>query len=193
MKNISFVERKNLWCVRFERHKSYKCYYFDTLEEAKIYREKVKAFIKEHDRLPSREELGLRGRKAVVYKSLRRNRAKIFDVECSRCGAKHQYRKRLYFDNFERRGRLCKSCSTTDVIRMICERDEPNETNQLGIRNISIDTRSHKYRVDIFRNGKRSHATYETLQEALAAKSKILDYFKEHGELPSSSEIESFV
>lgn len=193
MKNISFIERKNLWCVRFERHKFYKCYYFDTLEEAKIYREKVRVFIEENDRLPSREELGLSRRKAVVHKSLRRNRAKTFDVECSRCGAKHRYRKQLYFDNFERRGRLCKSCSTTDVIRMICERDEPNETNQLGIRNISIDTRSHKYRVDIFRNGKRSHATYETLQEALAAKSKILDYFKEHGELPSSSEIESFV
>ena len=175
MKNISFIERKNLWCVRFERHKSYKCYYFDTLEEAKIYREKVRVFIKEHDRLPSREELGLSKRKS-------------FEVECARCGEKHIYRSSLYFDSFKSRNNLCKSCYMQDIVKQICERDKPNYTNQLGIRNISIDPRSNRYRLEITRNKVHFLRLFDTLEEAVKVKERVLNYFKEHGELLSSEE-----
>lgn len=186
MKNISFIERKNLWCVRFERHKSYKCYYFDTLEEAKIYREKVRAFIKEHDRLPSREELGLSKRKSTVYKRPLTRKRKSFEVECSRCGEKHIYRSTLYLDNFKSRNSLCKSCYMQDVVKQICERDEPNYTNQLGIRNISIDPRSNRYRLEITRNKVHFLRLFDTLEEAVKVKERVLRYFSKHGELPSN-------
>lgn len=188
MKNISFVERKNLWCVRFERHKFYKCYYFDTLEEARIYREKVRVFIKEHDCLPSREELGLSKRKSTVYKRPLTRKRKSFEVECARCGEKHIYRSTLYLDNFKSRNNLCKSCYMQEIVKQICERDEPNYTNQLGIRNISIDPRSNRYRLEITRNKVHFLRLFDTLEEAVKVKERVLNYFKEHGELPSNEE-----
>ena len=188
MKNISFLKPKNFWFVHFGHNKSYKFYYFDTLEEAKIYREKVKAFIKERNRLPSREELGLSKRKSTVYKRPLTRKRKSFEVECARCGDKHIYRSNLYLDNFKSRNNLCKSCYMQDIVKQICERDEPNYTNQLGIRNISIDPRSNRYRLEITRNKVHFLRLFDTLEEAVKVKERVLRYFNKHGELPPSEE-----
>ena len=52
------------------------------------------------------------------------------------------------------------------------DRVEANKNNQLGIKNISYNTRYHRYCIDIVRNGKRFRAYAETLDEAILIKEK---------------------
>ena len=70
------------------------------------------------------------------------------------------------------------------------DRVESNKNNQLGIKNISYNTRYHQYCIDIVRNGKRFRAYAETLDEAILIKEKALAFFKGHGHLPDYQKID---
>lgn len=70
------------------------------------------------------------------------------------------------------------------------DRVEANKNNQLGIKNISYNTRYHQYCIDIVRNGKRFREYAETLDEAILIKEKALAFFKKNGHLPDYQKID---
>jgi len=75
------------------------------------------------------------------------------------------------------------------ILQKRIDRKEANKNNVLGVKNVSYDRYYQRYCIDIIRNSKRFRAYAEDLDEAIQIKEKALEFYKNHGYLPSFDEI----
>ena len=69
-------------------------------------------------------------------------------------------------------------------------RAESNKNNSIGIKNISYNSKRDLYHVYVERDGKRFRALAKTLEEAIRIKETALKFYKDHGRVPESHEID---
>ena len=68
--------------------------------------------------------------------------------------------------------------------------DEPNRNNHLtGVKNVTFNRKLSKYRVVINRNNRRFNLHTNTLNEAIALKERVLDFYEKHDRLPTRDEV----
>lgn len=116
------------------------------------------------------------------------------DTVCKQCNRKHTYRMSKDYHQFLDRGQRCRSCLVRnrydDMLDIRYSIDEPYRSNlSTGVKNVSFNKARSKYRVDIVRRGVRVTRFADTLNEAIAIKERILDFYKDHDRLPTHDEV----
>lgn len=116
------------------------------------------------------------------------------DVICSRCNRIHTYHRQFYYRQFVDRGQICQACFTKDRYNGLLEtryaRTKSNSNNlSTGVKNVTFDRGYSKYRVTIERRKVRVTRFADTLNEAIAIKERILDFYKDHDRLPTHDEV----
>lgn len=116
------------------------------------------------------------------------------DVICSRCNRIHTYHRQFYYRQFVDRGQICQACFTKDRYNGLLEtryaRTKSNSNNlSTGVKNVTFDRGYSKYRVTIERKKVRVTRFADTLNEAIAVKERVLDFYKDHDRLPTHDEV----
>ena len=203
--NIRFSEGHPLpYRMRIERDHQIIRESYDSLEEAIAARDEIKSNYLEtgqikHSSIYEWGHLKLAKRK---YRSNDLKRLVIasgksfysIDTVCKKCGRRKTYRWSGSYQRFIDRGQICKSCYSKDLngdrLDVRNSVDKCNSDNRTtGIKNISFNKNFSKYCVSITRKKKTIHLYTETLDEAIAIKERILDFYKEFDRLPNVDEI----
>lgn len=74
-------------------------------------------------------------------------------------------------------------------------RNEKNETSSVSntsMRNITFDKNCDRYFIQISRNRRRFSTSSKTLEDAISVRNAVIEFFKEHGHLPTNTEFRSF-
>ena len=74
-------------------------------------------------------------------------------------------------------------------------RNEKNETSSVSntsMRNITFDKNCDRYFIQISRNRRRFSTSSKTLEDAISVRNAVIEFFKEHGHLPTSAEFRVF-
>lgn len=74
-------------------------------------------------------------------------------------------------------------------------RNEKNETSRVSntsMRNITFDKNCDRYFIQISRNRRRFSTSSKTLEDAISVRNAVIEFFKEHGHLPTNTEFRSF-
>lgn len=203
--NIRFLEGHPLpYRMQIERDHQIIRESYDSLEEAIAARDEIKSNYLEtgqikHSSIYEWGHLKLAKRK---YRSNDLKRLVIasdksfysIDTVCKKCGRRKTYRWSGSYQRFIDRGQICKSCFSKDQnrdrINIRNSNNNCNSTNRTtGIKNVSFDKNASKYHVSIRRKMKRLDVYANTLEEAIAIKERILDFYKDHDRLPTRDEV----
>lgn len=74
-------------------------------------------------------------------------------------------------------------------------RNEKNETSSISntnMRNITFDKNCDRYFIQISRNRRRFSTSSKTLEDAVSVRNAVIEFYKEHGHLPTSAEFRVF-
>lgn len=203
--NIRFLEGHPLpYRMRIERDHQIIRESYDSLEEAIAARDEIKSNYLEtgqikHSSIYEWGHLKLARRK---YRSNDLKRLVIasgksfysIDTVCKKCGRRKTYRWSGSYQRFLDRGQKCKSCFSKDQnsnrLDVRNSNNNCNSTNRTtGIKNISFNKNFSKYCVNIARRKNRFYLYTDTLNEAIAIKERILDFYEKHDRLPTHDEI----
>lgn len=213
-KNVSYNSRFNVYAVNIMRNGRAFQAYTDSLESAIEIRDKVYDFFKENDRLPSKEELGIRrqpkqdkdgqnehaqsnqksGHKNISYNTkfnvyvttVTRN-GKMFQANAKSLEDAIEIRDKVY-DFFEENNRL-PSKAEINVTRLDCLNKLAQSNSKSGHKNISWSELKRSFVCVIMRDGKMFQAHFDTLEEAIEIRDKVYDFFEENKRLPSKDEL----
>ena len=116
------------------------------------------------------------------------------ETVCKQCNSRHTYITHTHYKNFFNRGRRCCACymkvRAHELTKMRHDSDKAYANNRsTGIKNINFIEDKEKYRVAIERDGSRSIRFTKTLNEALAIKERILDFYEQFDRLPTRAEV----
>ena len=157
-----------------------------TLDEALEIRNKVYDFYEEHNRFPSREELGV-GRRKSRLKNPREVRTE--DAICSECGNEYQFKNTRRYDEFIESGKICGFCKRKKDMKSTIS--TKNATGTLKEKYITFD-RSYgdkvKYRVQVSKDHHYFAKTYDALEEAIKVRNEIVEFYNAHDRLPNLQE-----
>ena len=116
------------------------------------------------------------------------------DTVCKQCNWEQTYQRSDHYHQFLDRGQICQYCFTknrfNDLLEIRYSNTKANSNNRsTGIKNIVFDKQYSKYRVTIERKKVRVNRFADTLDEAIAIKERILDFWKEFDRLPMRDEV----
>lgn len=204
-RNIDFFEDSLLpYQVRVIRHNQNISESYATYEEAIAARNEIEANFLETKELThsSTYENGRYKNARSKYQSgeikrtIDRYGEPHYSIEtvCKQCNARHTYITHTHYKNFLNRGRRCCSCSMKfrayELTKMRHASDKAYASNRsTGIKNINFIEDKEKYRVAIERNSNRAIRFTKTLNEALAIKEQILDFYEQFDRLPTRAEV----
>lgn len=72
----------------------------------------------------------------------------------------------------------------------ICEESKSSNTN---LKNITFDEASNRYFIQISRDRRKFSTTCNSLDRAIEIRTSVIEFYKEHGYLPTKAELKSFV
>lgn len=204
-RNISYLEGRQLaYLVSVERGSQFVNESYETYEEALKARDEIEANYAETGKIihSSNYENGKLKMARSRYKSndLKKTKSSsgrmIYAVEtvCKQCNREHIYQWSKHYHQFLDRGQLCRSCHIKNYYdRMLDIRNSnnvPNSNNEsTRVKNITFDKTKSKYRVFVSRSKNRFSVYANTLDEAIAIKEGVLDFYKEFDRLPTHDEV----
>ena len=204
-RNISYLEGRQLpYQIRVERAHQFVNESYATYEEAVNARDEIESnylktseiahsCIYENGKLKAARS---RYQSDNLRKTLSSSGKKIYaiDTVCKQCNQKHTYQWARDYHQFLDRGEICHSCLVkNNYDRLLDARnsnDEPNSNNFLtGVKNVTFDKTRSRYRVFINRQKSRFSQHADTLNEAIAIKESVLNFYKEFDRLPTPDEV----
>lgn len=203
-RNISYLEGHYLpYHVHISRNHQFINESFDTLEEAVMARDEIRSnYLKtgklDHSSIyePGNLKLAQRRYRSKDLKKTTSSGQAVYAIEtvCKRCNRKLIYRWHGYYQRFLDRDQLCQSCHKREHYDEFLDtrnaNGEPNSNNQsTGIKNITFDRTYSRYRVTVDRQKIRLSRYADSLEEAIAIKERILDFYERFDRLPTSKEI----
>ena len=72
------------------------------------------------------------------------------------------------------------------------EKNEKSSVSNTNMRNITFDKTCNRYFVQISRNRRKFSTSSRTLEDAIDVRNAVIEFFKEHGHLPTNTEFRSF-
>ena len=72
------------------------------------------------------------------------------------------------------------------------EKNEKSSVSNTNMRNITFDKTCNRYFVQISRNRRKFSTSSKTLEDAISVRNAVIEFFKEHGHLPTNTEFRSF-
>lgn len=204
-RNIEFVEGRQLpYQVRVIRETQLITESYATYEEAMKARDEIEANYRETGKLDHSNnyengKLKL-ARSRFQSDALRKTKNSsgqtifVVDTVCKQCNWEQTYQRSDHYHQFLDRGQICQSCFTknryNDLLEIRYSNTKANSNNRsTGIKNIVFDKQYSKYRVTIERKKVRVNRFADTLDEAIAIKERILDFWKEFDRLPMRDEV----
>lgn len=204
-RNIDFYEDSLLpYQVRVIRMRQNICESYATYEEAIAARNEIEAnFLKTKELKHSSTYESGRYKNAKskyqsddIKKTIDRYGEPHYSIEtvCKQCNSRHTYITHTHYKNFLNRGRRCCACSMKfrahELTKMRHASDKAYANNRsTGIKNINFIDDKEKYRVAIERDSNRAIRFTKTLNEALAIKERILDFYEQFDRLPTRAEV----
>ena len=204
-RNIKLIEGRQLpYQVRVIRKTQLITESYATCEEAVKARDEIEANYRETGKLDhsTNYENGKarlarsRFRSDDLKKTKNSSGQTIFaiDTVCKQCNWEQTYRLSDHYHKFLDRGQICQSCFTKnrydDLLKIRNSRTKSNSNNQsTGVKNVIFDKQYSKYRVTVERKKMRVNKFADTLNEAIAIKERILDFYKEFDRLPTRDEV----
>ena len=70
---------------------------------------------------------------------------------------------------------------------------EKSKTSNTNLRNITFDEACNRYFIQISRDRRKFSTTCNSLERAIAIRTSVIEFYTEHGHLPSNLELKSFV
>lgn len=70
---------------------------------------------------------------------------------------------------------------------------EKSKTSNTNLKNITFDETSNRYFIQISRDRHKFSTTCNSLERAIAIRTSVIEFYNEHGHLPTKSELKSFV
>lgn len=71
--------------------------------------------------------------------------------------------------------------------------DEESKSSNTNLKNITFDETSNRYFIQISRDRRKFSTTCNSLERAIAIRTSVIMFYKEHGHLPTKAELKSFV
>lgn len=187
MKHITYHASHNQYKIMIRRGKQFFNMETKLLAEAEKIRDDVLAYYDEHKSLPTRQQIGLdNGRQGGTGLYEVKPRRSIND-KCTKCDENVSYKSKAAYQRFLDADKECLSCRRAD--------GKKKSWGQSKLFNITFDeSRGAKpYRVSIFRKGELFYQHIDTLENAIATRDKVLDFYKQNGRLPNEEEcVEQF-
>ena len=203
-RNIEFLEGNNLpYYVRVTRNRQTIRETYDTLKEAIIARDEIEENYRTTDEMkhssiyePGRLKLAKRRyQRDDIKKTINVSGQSVYTIDavCKQCDRRLTYRLQKFYQQFLDRGQKCQSCFAKENFDSFIDarnaNDKPYSTNRsTGIKNIYFD-RSSSYYVKVIRKNQKISKYVRTLNEAIAIKERILDFYEKHDRLPNTKEI----
>lgn len=203
-RNISYLKGRQLpYQIRVKRNDLYINESYATYEEAVKARDEIEAnYCKtgkiEHSSIYENGRFKLaksRYNSDDLKRSTKSGRPVYsIDTVCKQCNRAHTYQWFKYYQQFLDRGQMCQSCYVknryNELLDIRNSNDEPNRNNRLtGVKNVTFNKRLSKYRVVINRDNSRFNLHTNTLNEAIALKERVLDFYEKFDRLPTPEEV----
>ena len=194
-KNISYQRQRDAYVVNVMR----KGYIFVTLcksvEEAIDIRDLVYEFFYKNDRLPSIEEMGLKNGSVLKAKIKSKRNDRESNYTCKICNRRfHYYEERLNgknsASNFKERGDICGFCEFSINPTISTEISE-HQRGRLNEKYVSVYTRPSGrsyYSVRIIKNHRQLSRSFLDLNDAIAFRDIVVEFYNTNGRLPSKDE-----
>lgn len=71
--------------------------------------------------------------------------------------------------------------------------DEESKSSNTNLKNITFDETSNRYFIQISRDRRKFSTTRNSLERAIEIRTSAIEFYKEHGHLPTKAELKSFV
>ena len=71
--------------------------------------------------------------------------------------------------------------------------DEESKTSNTNLKNITFDGTSNRYFIQISRDRRKFSTTCNSLERAIAIRTSVIEFYNDHGHLPTKAELKSFV
>ena len=71
--------------------------------------------------------------------------------------------------------------------------DEESKSSNTNLKNITFDETSNRYFIQISRDRRKFSTTCNSLERAIEIRTSAIEFYKEHGHLPTKAELKSFV
>lgn len=71
--------------------------------------------------------------------------------------------------------------------------DEESKVSNTNLKNITFDEASNRYFIQISRDRRKFSTTCTSLDRAIEIRTSVIEFYKEHGYLPTKAELKSFV
>lgn len=202
-RNIDFLEGNKLpYYVRVTRNRQTIRETYDTLKEAIFARDEIEENYHTTGKM-KHSSIYEQGRLKLAKRRYQRDDLKkiinvsgqsvyTIDAVCKQCDRRLTYRLQKFYQQFLDRGQKCQSCFAKENFDSFIDarnaNDKPYSTNRsTGIKNISFDKSS--YHVKVIRKNQKISKYAHTLNEAIAIKEHILDFYEKHDRLPTHDEI----
>ena len=182
MKHITYHASHNQYKIMIRRGKQFFNMETKLLVDAEKIRDDVLAYYDEHKSLPTRQQIGLKnGRQGGTGLYEVKPRRSIND-KCTKCCEEVSYKSKAAYQRFLDADKECLSCRRAD--------GKKKSWGQSKLFNITFDESrgSKPYRVSIFRKGELFYQHIDTLENAIATRNKVLDFYKQDGRLPNEEE-----
>ena len=187
MKHITYHASHNRYKIMIRRGKQFFNMETKLLVDAEKIRDDVLVYYDEHQSLPTRQQIGLKnGRQGGTGLYEVKPRRSIND-KCTKCDEEVSYKSKAAYQRFLDSDKECLSCRRVN--------GKKKSWGQSKLFNITFDeSRGAKpYRVSIFRKGELFYQHIDTLENAIATRDKVLDFYKQNGRLPNEEEcVEQF-
>lgn len=186
VKNIIYIESVNRYRVDITRKR--KKFYRTTrsLESAIEAKRLALEFYEKHGRLPDNyKELNL-PRVESSYKFFIRLEDLPITQICSRCKRFVTYASMSSYKTFAESGDLCHYCrkDLADLEKFQALSEEEQASKYLSKHS------NHSYRIDICKRGQNLRFNQRSLDEAIASRDKILEFYDKNFRLPSRNELD---
>lgn len=203
-RNISYLKGRQLpYQIRVKRNDLYINESYATYEEAVKARDEIEANYRktgkiEHSSIYENGRFKLakaRYQTDDLKRSTKSGRPVYsIDTVCKQCNRAHTYQWFKYYQQFLDRDQICQSCCTKarydDLLEIRYSKEESNSNNRsTGVKNISFDKDYSKYRITIDRKKARVTRFADTLDEAIAIKERVLDFYEQFDRLPTLEEV----
>lgn len=70
---------------------------------------------------------------------------------------------------------------------------EESKTSNTNLRNITFDEACNRYFIQISRDRRKFSTTCNSLERAIAIRTSVIEFYNEHGHLPTNLELKSFI
>lgn len=192
-KNITYNSKHDTYVVDIKRDDKRLQMRFKSLEDAIENRDKVYEFFELNGYLPSIEKI------SIKHREHRRNKSKNSDKDevyiCKRCGQEFYYTKacssaKRFESAFKERGDICGFCEFS-INPTISTEISDHQRGRLNEKYVSVYTRPSGrsyYAVRILKNHRQLSRSFLDLNDAIAFRDIVVEFYNTNGRLPSKDE-----